>query len=780
MELWRYGRAVEQLGQRYRLQGALGSGGMADVCLAWDERDQRRVAIKVIKQDVLDQRHLDRFVKEAAQVAQWRHPHILRFYSDLKLELLDPSNGSIIPYIVMEYAQGGDLHKRLIPGQSYPFNNLLVVFPQLCSAVSYAHKRGIIHRDLKPLNILFRVRPDGEEQAVLSDFGLAVEVSSSHQTFAHGGTLPYMAPEQFQGYVTPASDIFALGVILYLLTTGHLPFRRSLRSMIELRGEAPEGSHEQAVPTIMKPPVPPSHLQPTLSPAFDAVIARALATDPTRRQTDALHLWEEARLALCAPDEQGQRQGGQGEGRQGLRQGGRGQGGQGQAAAPTIPRRGQDSRGSGLPLPLPPSLSTPAPRATSLSTSRPSAPLPKTSPARIPRLVLPVALLLLLVGVSLTYTYLPVVHNILPPAAMPLFSNAVDVTITPTSHTLSQVYPLTAVIGNADPAQMQVQARIATSPAQTQQKPANATGTRKTAGAQAKGMLTFLNGSFKNPFTLNAGYSIVGADGTPVVTDSAVVIPIAKPGVGDGQANVSAHVVTAGSTGNIAALDINHVCCISDNSVFVKNLSAFAGGQDPKNYMFVQQSDVDAVASPLKGSLSQQGLMALRRQIAPNEQPIGALSAGACTPNVTSDQPIGDTGANISSTNVTVSVTCNIEVYDSAAAKAIAARQLTTYAASTLGNGYAPKDSRAMRTDITIQGIDQQRTVALRVQARGTWVYRFSDDQRQSIARYLAGKSRAAALALLRQMIGINSASIPTSITSLPGDAGRINIVISG
>src|SRR6266700_553735 len=301
MELWRYGRAVEQLGQRYRLQKPLGSGGMADVCLAWDEREQRQVAIKVIKQDVLDQGHLDRFVKEAAQVAQWRHPHILRFYSDLKLELLDASKGSMIPYIVMEDAQGGDLHKRLTPGQPYPLNLLLTVFPQLCRAVSYAHKRGVIHRDLKPLSILFRVLPGGEEQVVLSDFGLAVEVSASHQTFARGGTLPYMAPEQFQGYVMPASDIFALGVILYLLTTGHLPFRRSLRSMIELRGEPPQGSREQAVPTIMRAPVPPSQLQSTLPAAFDEVIARALATDPARRYQDALHLWEEARAALYAP-----------------------------------------------------------------------------------------------------------------------------------------------------------------------------------------------------------------------------------------------------------------------------------------------------------------------------------------------------------------------------------------------------------------------------------------------------------------------------------------------
>ncbi len=115
MKLWRYGLAIERLGQRYRLDGVLGSGGMADVCLAWDERDEREVAVKVIKPDELNQRSLDRFLKEASHVARWRHPHILRIYGDVHLELLDVTQGSIVPYIVMEYARGGDLHKRLQP-----------------------------------------------------------------------------------------------------------------------------------------------------------------------------------------------------------------------------------------------------------------------------------------------------------------------------------------------------------------------------------------------------------------------------------------------------------------------------------------------------------------------------------------------------------------------------------------------------------------------------------------------------------------------------------------
>ncbi|HEV2660983.1 MAG TPA: serine/threonine-protein kinase, partial [Ktedonobacteraceae bacterium] len=287
MRLWRYGREIEQLGQRYRLDGALGSGGMADVCLAWDERDEREGAIKVIKPDVLDQRSLDRFLKEAGQVANWQHPNILRIYSDLKLELLDAAQGAIVPYIVMEYAQGGDLQKRMTSGQPYPLAETLEIFAQLCSAVAYAHVHGIIHRDLKPLNILFRALPNGAEQVVLSDFGLAVEMDATHHTFARGGTLPYMAPEQLlKGRVEAASDIFALGVILYQLCTGHLPFRRTL---LDLR----------RADAFALPP-PPSSFAPELPAALDEAILTALNEDPAARYPDAEQFWHAVQESISS------------------------------------------------------------------------------------------------------------------------------------------------------------------------------------------------------------------------------------------------------------------------------------------------------------------------------------------------------------------------------------------------------------------------------------------------------------------------------------------------
>jgi serine/threonine-protein kinase len=275
------------LGQRYRLERILGHGEMAEVCLAWDEQEEREVAIKVLKPDELDQKALDRFLKEAEQIIHWEHPHILRIYSDLKQEVLDPSQGLTVPYIVIEYAKGGDLQKRLNPGQPYPLSAILELFLQLCSAISYAHGHGIIHRDLKPLNILFRVLPDGSEEVVLSDFGLGVEIDVTYYTYARGGTLPYMAPEQLRGNALPASDIFALGVILYQLCTGRLPFRHTL---LDLRPHEP-----------LKPPLSASLLQPLLPKALDEVLFIALANNPADRFSDALLLWESVQMALFSP-----------------------------------------------------------------------------------------------------------------------------------------------------------------------------------------------------------------------------------------------------------------------------------------------------------------------------------------------------------------------------------------------------------------------------------------------------------------------------------------------
>jgi serine/threonine-protein kinase len=278
MKLWRYGTALEVLGDRYRLDGILGSGGMADVCSAWDEADERRVAIKVLKTEELDQEMLSRFVKEAGQMVHWQHPNILSVYDHMRFETIRTAGKDmVLYYIVMEFAAGGDLQKRMKTGEPYAsLSAAVTIFRQVCAAVQYAHKQGVIHRDIKPLNVLFRQNRTGPEEAVLSDFGLAVQTDATHQTFAHAGTLAYMAPEQLHGHAQPASDIFALGVTLYQLLTGEFPFDRNMKNMqYALTGREPT-------------PHPPSALNPDLPPAlvirFSTPCKHALKTAPGVRQ----------------------------------------------------------------------------------------------------------------------------------------------------------------------------------------------------------------------------------------------------------------------------------------------------------------------------------------------------------------------------------------------------------------------------------------------------------------------------------------------------------------
>lgn len=203
---------------RYTLIERLGAGGMATVWRAREsDGEHRPVAVKVLPvhlaaSDTLRQR----FLGEAKMAARLRHAHILPVY--------DFGEDGGMPYIVMKLAEGGTLDDR-IHDELLPLPTVARVLSQVAAGLDYAHSQGVIHRDIKPKNILF----DSRGIAYLADFGIArLHEGSEHISGAGGfiGTAPYASPEQCRGEeLTPASDIYSLGVVLYEMLTGVLPYQ---------------------------------------------------------------------------------------------------------------------------------------------------------------------------------------------------------------------------------------------------------------------------------------------------------------------------------------------------------------------------------------------------------------------------------------------------------------------------------------------------------------------------------------------------------------------------
>jgi serine/threonine protein kinase len=257
----------------YTLQALLGQGGMSEVYLAFDERHRCEVAVKILSGN--NPEYLERFRREAEAVDTLHHPHILPAYD---YDDCDPWH-----YLVMPYVSGGTLRGRLTRGPLAPADAGRIL-DQIASALQYAHDHGILHRDIKPSNILFENR----QHAYLADFGLAKILDDSLE-ITHTGTLmgtpEFMAPDLANGPATSLSDVYALGLVLYQMVTGHLPFLGS-------------NSIEVYWKQLRELPLPPSHHNPALTLAIDRVVLRSLAKDPQRRYQSALALAEAYQLAL--------------------------------------------------------------------------------------------------------------------------------------------------------------------------------------------------------------------------------------------------------------------------------------------------------------------------------------------------------------------------------------------------------------------------------------------------------------------------------------------------
>jgi serine/threonine protein kinase len=268
---------------RYELRHRIPRGGMAEVYLGYDRRVRRRVAVKVLYGS--DEPFVRRFEREAEAVGTLSHDHILPLY--------DFGEQRPWYYLVMPYVEGGTLRDYLLKRERLDLEEASSFLAQIAAALQFAHDHGVVHRDVKPSNIL--LRPDGH--AYLGDFGLAKATMGAKAVTHSGsmvGTPEYMAPEQSNGVHDYRSDIYSLGIILYQMLTGRVPFTADSPVAVSLK-------HIQANPR------PPGELNSAISPAIEAVILKALAKDPDERyqQAEALaEAYQKHAVAWCYSGQQ--------------------------------------------------------------------------------------------------------------------------------------------------------------------------------------------------------------------------------------------------------------------------------------------------------------------------------------------------------------------------------------------------------------------------------------------------------------------------------------------
>lgn len=271
---WREGTTVGN----YKIQEQLGQGGMATVYKAYHESLDRHVAVKVMHQNFLDdETFVARFQREAQLVAKLTHPHIVPVY--------DFGEHDQRPYLVMKYIEGETLKQRLKNG-ALELDEILHVLTAVGSALTYAHKQDILHRDIKPSNIVI----DTANVPYLTDFGLARLASSGESTMSADmllGTPHYISPEQAKGEsnIDGRADIYSLGVVLYELLVGHVPFTADTPYAI---------IHDH----IYRPLPSPSDVNPEIPPAVEVVLYTALEKAASERYVTADEMIQDLRDAI--------------------------------------------------------------------------------------------------------------------------------------------------------------------------------------------------------------------------------------------------------------------------------------------------------------------------------------------------------------------------------------------------------------------------------------------------------------------------------------------------
>ena len=265
------------LSGRYRLEAKLGSGGMSTVYLARDTTLDRPVAVKVMHREMSEQAdQLERFRQEARAVAKLSHPNVV--------SVIDAGEDGGYPYIVFEYVEGETLKARINRIGALDTQEALAYAIEIARGLTVAHARNMIHRDIKPQNVLI----DAEGRAKLTDFGISRQLEQDGMT-ATGrvlGTTDYVAPEQAMGHgADQRSDIYSLGVVLFEMLTGEVPFAADSQVGVAMKHVNEE------LPDVQG-------LRPELSAASALVVERATAKDPSKRYADVGELIDDLSTAL--------------------------------------------------------------------------------------------------------------------------------------------------------------------------------------------------------------------------------------------------------------------------------------------------------------------------------------------------------------------------------------------------------------------------------------------------------------------------------------------------
>ncbi len=265
------------LADRYRVERELGAGGMAVVYLAHDLKHDRKVAVKVLRPELAAAIGADRFLREIQITARLNHAHILPLLDSGSVE----EQPSALLYYVMPYVEGESLRDRMNRETRIPVDDALALASEVADALGLAHRQGLIHRDIKPENILLR-----EGHAVMADFGIALAITAAHgdrltETGLSLGTPTYMSPEQIEGVsIDGRSDIYALGCLMFEITTGQAPFDAPTPLAVAIKHQT-------------EPAPDPRTITDEISEDVAQLILRCLEKEPEKRYETATHLLKE-------------------------------------------------------------------------------------------------------------------------------------------------------------------------------------------------------------------------------------------------------------------------------------------------------------------------------------------------------------------------------------------------------------------------------------------------------------------------------------------------------